>query len=127
MRYSESVRNAGLDARIAVIGPSPMLELRAGVAPARLTSTPKGDLLATGQAPEDWMQPANAGMKSMRGLWEMKGIARGMASYLRVLDASGTVCHLLAEIPNDAEIDSAFIVPQQIVNVTLFNLRAGNE
>ena len=69
MQYAVSVRNAKLDAIVADIGPSPVMQIFTGPPPPRCASGNTGKLLATLYLPHDWMLPAYAGSKSIAEKW----------------------------------------------------------
>lgn len=126
VQYSLAVRNARLDVVASAIGAAPTLELRAGAVPRDCKSASRGEVLARGELPALWMAPAANGVKAMLGPWELRGVARGKAGHFRLYDSSG-LCHAQGVLGEDMAADDENIVPQQVVRVTLFNLRAGNE
>ena len=71
-RYSLEVRNAGLDARIAAVGPAPVLNLYDG----------KTVLVAI-KLPDIWMTKAENGVVKSVGRWTARAIGKGVANRFR--------------------------------------------
>lgn len=123
LRYSEKLRNAGLDARIAAIGPSPRLHIfGTGAKPLVVMLLPK-----------DWMLKAANGMARKTGAWV--GIAEqgGKAQRFEICDSSGERCVSgdIADTKNsdaigDMTLNNTSIENGQSVMVGAFVIAAGN-
>ena len=133
LRKSVTVRNAQNNALEAAIGPSPVLKIRSGAAPARTSDPDSGELLATLPLPADWMLPSNSGTMRMSGEWKTTaGAAAGTAGHFRLYSSTGT-CHLqgtisLAEtLPvGDLVLDKVALLAGDPVQVINFAITAGN-
>jgi hypothetical protein len=124
-RYSEAVRNAGLDARIAVIGPSPRLCIFAEEAPEELGNADPGQPLVTIVLPAQWMTGATNGVTTNKGIWAGKGEASGKAASFRIYSADNT-CQIQGDIPGDLKLDNINIAENQNVAVRVFAISSGN-
>jgi hypothetical protein len=116
IRYSEAVRNAGLDARIETIGPSPTL---------RIFADDGEDELVVIRLPKVWMTKAVLGMVHKVGEWA--GIAEndGEATRFEISD-SNDVKHISGDIPADMSLDNRKIEKLQTVLVGVYVISAGN-
>lgn len=123
-RYSEAVRNAGLDARIKAIGPRPILKLYAGV--SAMTAGEPADELVSMTLPDTWMGKAKAGAVEKTGEWKGRAGAEGKAKSFRIYDRSGDTCHIEGQIPDDMKLDNPHLAPDQSVTITEFTIRSGN-
>ncbi len=132
LKFSAAVRNGQLDAIEAVIGVSPILEIRTGPAPANCAAADSGTVLASMTLPADWMDPAANGSKAKTGAWQdPSGDADGEAAHFRIKDAGGTVCHLQGEVTGTGgsgplKLSATNISVGQQVTITAFVLNAGN-
>ena len=122
-RYSVEVRNAGLDARIAAIGPSPLLKIFAD--DQAIDGEPKA-LLVSLQLPRTWMGKAEDGAASNVGEWRGLAEADGKAKSFRIYDAKGKTCHIEGAIPADLKLDNANLAVDQGVTIVGFTIRSGN-
>uniref|UniRef100_UPI000E0CE534 hypothetical protein n=1 Tax=Alkalilacustris brevis TaxID=2026338 RepID=UPI000E0CE534 len=118
----------------AAIGLSPKLQIRSGARPADTNATDAGDLLVEIDLPEDWLEDAAAGEKTLKGLWSGTGTAAAAggtnAGHFRMKDTTGTLTHLQGTITitgagGDMELDNPNIAQNQAVTVTIFTLTAG--
>lgn len=126
-RYSIEVRNAGLDARIAAIGPSPVLKMFSGAEPQGCSAPDSNGLLCSITLPETWMTKARNGVATKSGEWVGKASGRGAVASFRIY--GGDVCHMqgsVRERGGDMTIENEKIVAGQVVKVNAFTLRAGN-
>lgn len=134
LQYSTAVRNARLDAVETTVGPAPVLriyDLAAG-APANCAAAITGAVLAEMTLPADWMAAASAGAKSSLGTWQDPSAnAAGVADYFRILDSTGTTCHIQDTVTATGgggaiTLDNTNIAVGQSVTVTSFTLSTGN-
>lgn len=116
-RYSTELRNAGLDARIAAIGPSPVLKIFAG-------GLPHGTELVSIPLPKQWMSKAEDGVATSTEEWQSKASGDGKAKSFRIY--SGGVCHIEGAIPDDMKLDNTNIATGQTVTISAFTIRSGN-
>lgn len=114
LRYSDKVRNAALDARIAAIGPSPMLHLRDA----------SGEPLATLRLPKVWMSKAQDGMVQKVNDWAGSAHKPGRAASFCIAGSDGD--HITGDIPGDMKIDNPNFEAGQNVSVGRFIIAAGN-
>jgi hypothetical protein len=115
VRYSEKLRNVGLDARIEAIGPSPTLEV----------FDEKGTRLAMFSLPERWMSKAAGGIVRKIGVWSSTAEAKGRAARFEIRDASGDA-HMEGSIPEDMTFDNPVLAKGQPTTVGHFLIAAGN-
>jgi hypothetical protein len=73
LQFSDTVRNARLDAIETAIGVSAVLKIRTGAAPANCAAADTGTVLATLSLPSDWMAAASGGSKAKSGTWQDAG------------------------------------------------------
>lgn len=132
MQISDALRNAALDAYETAIGPSAVLKIRTGSAPANLASADSGTALATLPLPSDWMAAASGGTKAKLGTWQdLSGDATGTAGHFRVYASDGTAAHMQGTVAitgtpgADMTLDSVNVTAGQVVTVTGFTLTAG--
>jgi hypothetical protein len=132
IQYSDSVRNAQLDAFETTVGASAILEIRTGAAPADCATADSGTLLASMTLPSDWMAAAASGSKALSGTWEdTSANATGTAAHFRIKNNAGTVCHMQGTVTatsggGDIELDNTSIASGQSVSITSFTISAGN-
>ena len=131
MQFSTSGRNAALDAIETAIGPSPIMRIRSGAAPANCAAPRSGTVLATLNLPSDWLAAASGGSKAKSGTWEdTSGDATGTAGHFEVMDSTGTTCHIQGTVTatlggGDLTLDNTSIASGQAVTITGFTLTAG--
>lgn len=118
-RYSVEVRNAGLDARIVAIGPSPVLKIFSG----GLQSATE---LVSIQLEKEWMSKADDGVVSSLSEWHGKGTGDGKAKIFRFFDRAGKICHIEGSIPDDMRLDNPNIAIGQTVVVESFTIKSAN-
>lgn len=115
LRYSEDVRNAGLDARVAAVGPSPTLRMFAE----------SGTRLANIKLPAQWMSKAANGIIHKQGNWSGFAEAEGEAKRFEICGADGKP-HWSGAIPTDMTLDNPDLKKGQSVMVGVFVIAAGN-
>lgn len=120
-KYSVECRNAGLDARVACIGPRPILRIYASAQGA----APSGELVCMA-LPADWMGKAKDGAVKSQGEWKGRALADGEAKSFRIYDRSGDTCHIDGAIPDEMKLDNENIATDQTVTVEEFTIRSGN-
>ena len=124
-QYSVAVRNAALDARETVIGPSPVLRLFSGAEPANCAAADPSGLLVTINLPVDWMAPAASGSKAKSGVWSGVGSAAGTVASWRIYDSGLVACHIQGNT-TDMVFDNTNIAIGQTVTINSFQWTAGN-
>jgi hypothetical protein len=134
LQYSETVRNAQLDAIETATGASAILkiyDLTAG-APANCAAAITGTILATCNLPSDWMAPASGGSKAKAGTWEDASADNpGTADFWRLFANDGTTCHAQGTVTatgggGDLTVDNPSFTAGQQFTITGFTLTAGN-
>lgn len=135
LQYSDSVRNAQLDAVESTIGTAAVLkiyDLTAG-APANCAAAITGTVLATITLPSDWMNAASSGSKTKLGTWQDTSADNaGTADFFRLFASDGTTCHAQGTITSTATgtgdmlLDNPVIASAQSVTISTFTLSAGN-
>lgn len=115
MKYSEKLRNAGLDARIAALGPNPTLQL----------FDSGGKRLAQIALPNGWMSKAEGGVARKRGVWSAVAENKGEATRFAIHDAADDA-HMSGNIRDEMTIDNPRLEKGQSVVVGQFVLTAGN-
>ena len=134
LQYSDSVRNAQLDAVESTIGTAAVLkiyDLTAG-APANCAAAITGTVLATITLPSDWMNAASGGSKTKLGTWQdTSADAAGTADFFRLFASDGTTCHAQGTVTatgggGDMTLDNAVIASAQSVTISTFTIAAGN-
>ena len=126
------VRNARLDAQIAAIGASPVLELRSGPPPRNCAETSTGLLIAAQTLPASWMTAAAHGLCVMKGPWLLSALIKGTIGHFRLIGSNTKLCHMQGTASSDYAGDSDMIVdsdnvePNQSIVISMFQLRAGN-
>lgn len=134
IQFSDSVRNARLDAVESDIGTAPILRIyeSTGTPPADTASAANGTVLAEMTLPSDWMAAASSASKAKSGTWEdASANAAGTADYFRIYDSGDTTCHVQGTVTGsgsggDMELDNTSIASGQQVTITTFTLTDGN-
>jgi hypothetical protein len=130
LQYSETVRNAQLDALETAIGASAVLKIRTGAPPANCGAADSGTVLATLALPADWMNPASAGAKAKAGTWQdASADAPGTAAHFRIYASDGTTVHAQGTVGTsgaDLNVDNAVFAAGQQFTITGFTITAGN-
>lgn len=133
LQYSETVRNAQLDALETAIGTAAVLkiyDLTAG-APANCAAAITGTVLVSITLPSDWMAGASSGSKAKSGTWQGTASGTGTADFWRLFASDGTTCHAQGTATvtgggGDLTLDNASIASSQVVTVSSFSITAGN-
>lgn len=132
LQYSDTVRNAKLDAVETAIGTSAVMKIRTGSPPADCATADAGDVLATLSLPSDWMAAASGGSKAKAGTWEdTSADDDGTAGHWRLYASDGTTCHAQGTITitgggGDMTVDNTSFGVGQSFTVTSFVLTDGN-
>lgn len=132
LQYSETVRNAKLDAVETAIGTSAVLKIRTGAQPANCATADSGTVLATLTLPSDWMAAASGGTKAKAGTWEdTSADDTGTAAHFRLYASDGTTCHAQGTVTatgggGDMTVDNTSFAAGQAFTITSFTLTAGN-
>lgn len=132
IQFSVAVRNARLDAIETAIGPSAIMRIRTGPAPASCATADAGTVLAEIALPSDWMEAAAAGSKGMAGTWQDASAgASGVAGHFRIYDSTDATCHLQGTVTatgggGDLQVDNVNFAVGQQFTVTSFTLTDGN-
>ena len=121
--WSDTIRNALLDAWETAIGASAKVRIYSGAVPAD-ESAALGDatMLAEFSLGSDWASNAGAGTKTLTGLpLSTSGVASGTASFYRIYNSAGTTCHEQGTVGTsgaDMTIDNTNIAVDQTVRIT---------
>lgn len=130
-QLSTTVRNAMLDAIESVIGPSAILRIRTGAAPATCATANSGTVLATVNLPSDWLAAAANGAKAKSGTWsDSSADATGTAAHFRIYAIDGTTCHKQGTVTatgggGDMTVDSISFIAGQAFTISSFTLTMG--
>ena len=125
-QFSDSARNAALDAVETAIGTAPTLEIRSGAAPANCAAADSGTVLATMTLPSDWMAAASGGSKAKSGTWQdASADATGTAGHFRI--KAGVTCHIQGSVTatgggGDMTLDNTSIASGQSVTISTFTI-----
>lgn len=133
MQWSDTVRNAALDAIEAAIGSAPLLRIYdlTGGAPANCAAAITATLLAEMTLPSDWKSNAASGAKALLGTWQdLTANNGGTADFYRIYDSTGTTCHEQGTVTltgggGDMTLDNTNIAAGQKVSVTSHSWTAG--
>jgi hypothetical protein len=132
VNLSTTVRNARLDQIETTIGTSVILRIYSGTKPTACADTATGDLLAEMTLPSDWMAAASSGSKAKAGTWsDASANGTGTAGYFRILESTGTTCHLQGTVTGtggggDLELDNTSIATGQAVTISTFSITDAN-
>lgn len=134
--YSDSIRNAQLDAVETTISTAPIMRIYSGSVPANESaSLGAATLLAEGTLPSDWMAAASSGSKAKSGTWTLtgqSGAGSGTAgTFFRIFASDGTTPHIQGSVSatgggGDLTLDNNSIANAQSVTISSFTLTAGN-
>ena len=131
MQFADFIRAGMLDALETLIGPSPILRIRTGAAPANLAAASSGTVLATMNLPADFLANAVAGSKAILGTWQDSAAdATGTAGHFEIVNNAGTVRCIQGTVTGTGggghmEIQNTSIAAGQQITVTAFNLTLG--
>lgn len=130
LQFSDTVRNARLDAIETAIGVSAVLKIRTGAAPATCATADSGTVLATLSLPSDWMGAANAAAKAKSGTWQdASADASGTAAHFRLYASDGTTCHAQGTVGTsgtDMIVDNTSLNAGQSFTVNTFTINEAN-
>jgi hypothetical protein len=129
LRYSNTVKNARLDAVESTVGTAPTLQIRSGSQPATADTAATGTVLATCALPSDWMAAASGGTKAKAGTWEDTSADNtGTAGWFRIQGAGGAIdgTVTLTGGGGDMTVDNTSFAAGQAFSVTGFTLTSGN-
>ena len=128
--WSDTVRNAVLDAWETAIGTSAVCKIRSGSTPADEAASDVGTALATFTRASDWASAAASGAKALASLpLSVTAGQTGTASHYRIYASNGTTCHEQGTVTasgggGDMEIDNTSITSGQTVRITAFTKTA---
>ena len=129
LQFSDTIRHDWLDRIEALIGASPVMQVRTGSPPTNCAAVATGTLLCTLTLPSDWMAAAASGSKSKLGTWSATTSVTGTPGHFRILDSTGTTCGMQGtasevDFGGDLEIDVVPIVTGRSFTVSTFTLTA---
>jgi hypothetical protein len=130
LQFSDSVRNAILDAIETTIGTSAVLKLRTGAPPATVATADSGTVVATMTLPSDWMAAASTGTKAKSGTWEDTSADNaGTVGHFRIYASNGTTAHKQGTVTitgggGDLTLDNNVLAAAQAVSINTFTLTA---
>jgi hypothetical protein len=130
LQFSDSVRNAILDAIETTIGTSAVLKLRTGAPPATVATADSGTVVATMTLPSDWMAAASTGTKAKSGTWEDTSADNaGTVGHFRLYASNGTTAHKQGTVTitgggGDLTLDNNVLAAAQAVSINTFTLTA---
>jgi hypothetical protein len=129
IQFSETVRNARLDAIEVDAGTAPIMKIFSGAPPANTAAANSGTELASGTLPSDWMAAAATGAKAKAGTWNLTGVASGVAGHFRLFRSNGTTVVMqgtCGQGSGDMSLVNTNIANAQPVPVDSFTLTDGN-
>lgn len=130
--WSDTVRNAVLDAWETAIGTSAVVKLWSGTVPAdeaAADATASGTAVATFSLASDWCNAASSGQKSIPSVLSVAASNSGTLTHYRIYASNGTTCHEQGTITvtgggGDLTVDSASVTAGQTVRITAFTKTA---
>ena len=128
--WSDTVRNAVLDAWETAIGTSAVVRIRSGTTPADEAAADVGTALASFTLASDWASAASSGSKGLSSLpLSVTAGNSGTATHYRIYASNGTTCHERGTITTsggggDMELDNTSITSGQTVRITAFTKTA---
>lgn len=128
--WSDTVRNAVLDAWETAIGTSAVVRIRSGSTPADEAAADVGTALASFSLASDWASAASTGTKGLSSLpLSVTAGQTGTATHYRIYASNGTTCHEQGTVTvtgggGDMEIDNTSITSGQTVRITAFTKTA---
>ena len=130
LQFSDTVRNARLDAIETAIGVSAVLKIRTGAAPATCATADSGTVLATLSLPSDWMAAASGASKAKSGTWQdASADASGTAAHFRLYASDGTTCHAQGTVGTsgtDMIVDNTSLNAGQSFTINTFTINEAN-
>lgn len=128
LQYSDTVRNAKLDAIESTISTAPTLVLFSGSAPADCGTANSGTVIATMTLPSDWMAAASGGSKAKSGTWEDTSADNaGTIGHFRIFQ--GGTCHMQGTCANsgaDMNFDNNVVGAGQAITISTFTITDNN-
>lgn len=127
LQFSNTIRNACVQARHDQVGSGAKLQIYGGAAPASCATAATGTKLAEISLPYPFMVANGAGVFQLTGSWTTTGIAAGNATHFRLIDAGG-VCHHQGSVSSttgDMVLDYTAIGVGQSVSVTAYTFTEG--
>lgn len=132
LQFSDTVRNARLDAIETAIGATAVLEIRSGAVPANCAAARTGTVGVLMTLPADYMAAASGGTKAKLGTWEdASADASITAGYFTLYASNGTTVHAQGTVTatgggGDLQLTTTTIVAGQPVTITSFTITEGN-
>jgi hypothetical protein len=130
IQWSDTVRNAMLDAIEVTIGASAVLKLKTGAPPATCATGDSGTVVATLSLDADWMNAAGTGSKTLKGTWsDTSADNPGTIAHFRLYASDGTTCGMQGTVTatgggGDMTLDNNVVVAGQKVTINTFTLTA---
>lgn len=129
LQFSTAYRNALLDQFETTVGTAPLLRFWSGALPATCATADAGTKLLEITCPSDWLAAASGGQKVKAGTWSFTGAAAGTVVHFRIMDSTGTTCHMQGTVTltaggGDMTVDNTSIGVGQAVTVNTFTLTA---
>jgi hypothetical protein len=127
LQYSDTYRNALLDAFETSVGTAAKLQLRTGTQPATCATADSGTLIAELTLPSDWMNDASTGSKTKLGTWTGTASDGGTPAHFRVKNNAGSVTHMQGTVgqgSGDLSLDNTTITNGQTITISTFTLTA---
>ena len=132
IQLSVKARNDRLDALETTLGPSAVMKIFSGAAPANVAAANSGTVLATLNLPADFMADAASGQKTKSGTWQdLEADATGAAGHFRLYEDDGVTCHMQGTVTitgggGDMQVDNTSFAAGQQFTVTAFTLNEPN-
>lgn len=132
IQFSDTVRNARLNAIETAISTAPKLYIRSGAAPGSTSGANTGTVLATLTLPSDWMGAASGGAMAKAGTWEDTSADNpGDAAHFRIFDSGDVECDIQGTVSTtsgsgDMQLDNTDFSAGQQFTITAFTLTDGN-
>jgi len=127
LQYSDTYRNAMLDAFETSVGTDAKLQLRTGAQPATCATADSGTLIAELTLPTDWMNAASTGSKTKLGTWSGTASSGGTPAHFRIKNNAGSTCHMQGSVgqgTGDLSLDNTTITNGQTITISTFTLTA---
>lgn len=128
IKLSTTMRTALMNAieAVAITGGVPKILIYSGAAPAAITTTASGTLIATLTLPStDWLNAASNGSVTKNGSWTGAVTTVATPGYFRVTLNDGTTGLIQGDIPGDMTLATPTAIGQTIT-IDTFTLTAGN-
>jgi hypothetical protein len=132
IKYSNTVKDAKLDAIETAISTAPLLSLWTGSVPTATTDANTGTMVAQMTLPSDWMAASSGGVKAKSGTWQDTSADNaGTVTYFRIHNSGGTLCHIQGTVSNtggggDMTLDNNVVGAGQAITVSTFSITTGN-